>query len=135
MLGSACDARVSEKSPVCDRPAGAVTKSTCGGGNLSNRSLPLLWVAGADTPNTTFEATDLTPQKPMRVALLLQWRDRGYLRPPYGLVDDEELLRTGRSTFLGTDGRTLLAHRDDLLLLLQAASDTASEPPLAVSAS
>ena len=58
------------------------------------------------------------PQR--RVALLLNWRNKGFARPHYGLVDDEELLRTGKSIFLSTDGRLLSATRDDLLLLQDA---------------
>ena len=73
-------------------------------------------------------------RKPMRVALLLQWRSRGYSRPSYGLVDDEELLRTGQSIFLGTDGRELPATRDDLLLLQQATDEVVVSPALAISA-
>jgi hypothetical protein len=53
----------------------------------------------------------------LRMALLLNWRNKGYARPHYGLVDDEELLRTGKSLFLSTDGQRLPATRDDLLLL------------------
>jgi hypothetical protein len=66
--------------------------------------------------------------KPLRMALLLSWRDKGFTRPRYGLVDDEELLRTGRSSFLCTDGQSLLATRNDLLLL-QEATDEHSKPP------
>ena len=66
-----------------------------------------------------------TTQKQLRMALLLNWRDRGYSRPRYGLVDDEELLRVGRSTFLSTDGQQLFARRDDLLLLQNVTSDVA----------
>ena len=61
----------------------------------------------------------------MRVALLLAWRSKGFARPRYGLVDDEELLRTGRSAFLTTDGQRLSATPHDLLLLQPAASDAA----------
>ena len=64
-------------------------------------------------------------QKQLRVALLLNWRSKGYSRPHYGLVDDEELLRTGKSTFLSTDGKQLVATRADLLLLQQAANSVA----------
>ena len=64
-------------------------------------------------------------QKQLRVALLLNWRSKGYSRPHYGLVDDEELLRTGKSTFLSTDGKQLSATRADLLLLQQAANSVA----------
>lgn len=63
-------------------------------------------------------AQAIQPQR--RVALLLNWRSKGYARPHYGLVDDEELLRTGRAIFLSTDGRLLLATRGDLLLLQEA---------------
>lgn len=55
-----------------------------------------------------------------RVALLLNWRMRGYFKPPYGLVDDEELLRTGSATFLSGDGRQVVAQRNELLLLFDA---------------
>jgi hypothetical protein len=55
--------------------------------------------------------------KPMRMALLLNGRDKGYARPKYGLVDDEILLRKGVATFLATDGQHLEAQRDDLVLL------------------
>ena len=51
------------------------------------------------------------------MALLLNWRNRGYSRPHYGLVNDEELLRTGRSTFLSADGKQISVRRGDLLLL------------------
>lgn len=57
------------------------------------------------------------------MALLLAWRSKGFTRPRYGLVDDEELLRTGRSTFLSTDGQWLSTTLQDLLLLQPAASD------------
>ncbi len=63
-------------------------------------------------------------RKPMRMALLLNWRSKGYFRPHYGLVDDEELLRTGISTFLSTDGRHLPATSHELLLLQEATPDT-----------
>ena len=70
----------------------------------------------------------------MRVALLLQWRNRGYSRPSYGLVDDEELLRTGRAIFLGTDGQQLPTTRDDLLLLQLATDEVVatSSPAMSV---
>jgi len=61
--------------------------------------------------------------RPMRMALLLAWRSKGFTRPRYGLVDDEELLRTGRSSFLMTDGERLHATPQDLLLLHSAESD------------
>jgi len=61
--------------------------------------------------------------KPMRMALLLTWSKQGYTRPHYGLVDGEELTLTGRSTFVSTDGRHVLATRKDLLLLQPASSD------------
>ncbi len=64
-----------------------------------------------------------TITKPMRVALLLAWRSKGFTRPRYGLVDDEELLRTGRSTFLSTDGQQLSTTLQELLLLQPASSD------------
>jgi hypothetical protein len=60
-------------------------------------------------------------QKPRRMALLIQWRDKGYTRPCYGIVDDDELFLTGSSTFLGTDGKQLIATPNDLLLLDMAA--------------
>lgn len=66
------------------------------------------------------------PQR--RVALLLNWRSKGYARPHYGLVDDEELLRTGRAIFLSTDGRLLSATRDDLLLLQEAVGAVVDSP-------
>ena len=66
-----------------------------------------------------------TVQKELRVALLLNWRGKGCSRPYYGLVDDEELLRTGKSIFLSTDGRQLLATCADLLLLQHFAGDFA----------
>lgn len=53
----------------------------------------------------------------MRMALLLHWRSRGYLRPRYGLVDDEELLRLGTAAFNTRDGESLLVTRQELLLL------------------
>jgi len=74
-------------------------------------------------------------QKELRMALLLNWRNRGYSRPHYGLVDDEELLRTGRSTFLSADGKQMSARRDDLLLLEHVTSTGAVARSKAVSAS
>ncbi|MBL8513716.1 MAG: hypothetical protein JNJ55_06965 [Betaproteobacteria bacterium] len=56
-------------------------------------------------------------QKPLRMALLLDWRGRGYAKPKYGLIDDELLLRKGVAPFLATDGQQLLARKDDLVLL------------------
>ena len=70
-----------------------------------------------------------TIQKERRVALLLNWRGKGYARPHYGLVDDEELFRTGKSTFLSTDGRQLSATRAELLLLQYVAGDVAETCP------
>lgn len=70
-------------------------------------------------------------QKQLRVALLLNWRSKGYSRPHYGLVDDEELSRTGKSTFLSTDGKQLSATRADLLLLQQAANNVVTATPRA----
>ena len=66
-------------------------------------------------------------QQPMRMALLLAWRSKGYTRPHYGLVDDEELLRTGRAIFLSTDGQQLAATRHDLLLLQPSAPAAETE--------
>ena len=66
------------------------------------------------------------PQR--RVALFLNWCGKGYARPHYGLVDDEELLRTGRAIFLSTDGRLLSATRDDLLLLQEAVGAVVDSP-------
>ena len=65
-------------------------------------------------------------QKELRVALLLNWRSKGCGRPHYGLIDDEELLRTGVTTFLSADGRQLRAGRSDLLLLQEASPDVVS---------
>lgn len=67
--------------------------------------------------------TASTAQKQLRVALLLNWRGKGYSRPHYGLVDDEELLRKGETTFLSTDGRQLTATPTELLLLQDVVSD------------
>lgn len=69
-----------------------------------------------------------TKQKELRVALLLNWRSKGYARPHYGLVNDEELLRTGTSTFLSADGRQLAATRADLLLLQHVENDVTATP-------
>lgn len=71
-----------------------------------------------------------TVPKQQRVALLLNWRSNGYARPHYGLVDDEELLRTGKSIFLSADGQRLPATRNDLLLLEQGPSEVAAVPIL-----
>lgn len=71
-----------------------------------------------------------THQPQRRVALLLNWRSKGYARPHYGLVDDEELLRTGRSIFLSADGQRLSATRNDLLLLEQGPGEVAAVPIL-----
>ena len=83
-----------------------------------------------ESPRATMtpkSSTKSTMQKPLRVALLLAWRDKGFSRPRYGQVDDEELLRTGRSNFLCTDGRTLLVTRNDLLLLQRASDDHSTD--------
>ena len=73
-----------------------------------------------------------TVQKELRVALLLNWRDKGCSRPYYGLVDDEELSRTGKSIFLSTDGRRLPVMRADLLLLQHVAGDGSVAPSAAM---
>jgi hypothetical protein len=67
-------------------------------------------------------------RKPMRLALLLEWRSRGFTRPRYGLVDDDELLLTGKSIFLSTDGQSLPVIRRELLLLQPASNESAREP-------
>lgn len=59
--------------------------------------------------------------KPMRMALFLPWRSRGFQRPHYGLVDDEELLLRGSALFVTCDGHHLRATRQELLLLEQVA--------------
>jgi hypothetical protein len=51
------------------------------------------------------------------MALLLHWRSRGFLRPRYGLVDDEELLRVGSTALVCGDGQRLAVTRQELLLL------------------
>lgn len=84
-------------------------------------------------PRTDMTMTP-TIQKELRVALLLSWRGKGYSRPHYGLVDDEELLRTGKSTFLSTDGRQLPATRADLLLLQYVAGEVVDVCPTAMCA-
>lgn len=71
-----------------------------------------------------------TTQKPLRMALLLAWRSKGFARPRYGLVDDEELLRTGKANFLCTDGRMLLAMRNELLLLQPVSDEFATTQKL-----
>lgn len=53
----------------------------------------------------------------MRMALLLHWRSLGYLRPRYGLVDDEELFRVGTAALVCGDGEKLAVTRQELLLL------------------
>jgi hypothetical protein len=68
-------------------------------------------------------ADKLKIKPPMRMALLLAWRSKGYSRPHYGLVDDEKLLRTGTADFLSTDGQLLPATLHDLLLLQPAGPD------------
>ncbi len=45
------------------------------------------------------------------------WRSRGFPRPRYGLVDDEELLRLGSATFITGDGQRLVVTRQELLML------------------
>lgn len=67
-------------------------------------------------------------QKELRMALLLNWRNKGYARPHYGLIDDEELLRTGKSIFLSTDGRQLTATLADLMLLPNAVGKVGFAP-------
>ncbi len=67
--------------------------------------------------------TSPATQTVLRMALLLNWRERGYARPHYGLVNDEELLRTGTAMFLTADGKQVMARRKDLLLLQHGTSD------------
>jgi len=55
--------------------------------------------------------------KPMKMALLLAWRHRGFMRPRYGLVDNDELLQRGSTTFITCDGHRLQATRQELLLI------------------
>lgn len=76
-----------------------------------------------------------TTQKELRVALLLNWRRKGYSRPHYGLVDDEELLRTGMSIFQSADGQLVPATRADLLLLQHVGNNFAAAPQAAILAS
>jgi hypothetical protein len=66
-----------------------------------------------------------TMNKPLRMALMVAWRSKGLSRPRYGLVDDEELMRTGKANFLCTDGQQMPATLHDLLLLPPAALDVA----------
>jgi hypothetical protein len=68
--------------------------------------------------------------KPMRMALLLDWRGKGYGMPKYGLVDDEVLMRKGSAPFIATDGQRLTARRDDLLLLEAASTPAAATPEM-----
>lgn len=64
-----------------------------------------------------------TPKPPhLKIALLLAWRSKGFSRPRYGLVNEEELQRTGRSTFHTPDGHQLRTTVKELLLL-QAQAD------------
>jgi hypothetical protein len=55
--------------------------------------------------------------KPMKMALLLPWRNRGFLRPRYGLVDDDELSQRGSTMFITCDGLRLRATRQELMLI------------------
>ena len=55
--------------------------------------------------------------KPMKMALLLPWRNRGFVRPRYGLVDGDELLQRGATTFITCDGHRLRATQQELLLI------------------
>lgn len=80
-----------------------------------------------------FMSAKHTPQKPLRIALLLAWRNKGYSQPRYGLVDDEELLLTGRASFLGTDGLRVAVIPGDLLLLQQPTPAAMPETTDAVS--
>jgi hypothetical protein len=69
-------------------------------------------------------------RKPMRMALLLNWRGKGYARPKYGLVDDELLLRKGSAPFIATDGQRLTALRSDLVLLKPVPAPAAATPEM-----
>lgn len=68
--------------------------------------------------------------KPMRMALLLDWRGKGYAMPKYGLVDDELLLRKGSAPFITTDGQRLIARRNDLVLLEAVSAPAAATPEM-----
>jgi hypothetical protein len=64
----------------------------------------------------------------MKMALLFERCDDDTSRPRYGLIDDEELLRHGRSIFLCTDGRRLIAGSNDVVLLQLKHAEMASSP-------
>jgi hypothetical protein len=68
--------------------------------------------------------------KPMRMALLLDWRGKGYAMPKYGLVDDALLLRKGSAPFIATDGQRLTARRDDLVMLETVPAPQAATPEM-----
>ncbi len=53
----------------------------------------------------------------MKMALLLPWRSRGFIRPRYGLVDDVELSDRGSTMFITCDGHRLRATQQELLLI------------------
>ncbi|MEP7155674.1 MAG: hypothetical protein ABI905_07855 [Betaproteobacteria bacterium] len=78
-----------------------------------------------DSPGAITRNTRAPAQPHLKIALLLAWRSKGFSRPRYGLVNDEELQRTGRSIFLTPDGHQLRTTLTDLLLL-QSPIDTDS---------
>lgn len=84
---------------------------------LMQYSMPIYFGANGHSNARINMTTAQSIQPQRRMALLLNWRNNGFARPHYGLVDDEELLRTGRALFLSTDGRLLPVTRNDLLLL------------------
>ena len=73
-----------------------------------------------------------TERKAMRMAFLLDWRNKGFSRPRYGLIDDEELLRVGTTMLLMTNGERVVTRRQELLLLEHVTEE--SFPESAISA-
>ena len=71
-------------------------------------------------------------RKAMRMAFLLDWRNKGFSRPRYGLIDDEELLRTGTTMLYMTNGERVVTRRQEILLLEHVKEE--SLPESAISA-
>ncbi len=65
----------------------------------------------------------MAARPPMKMALMFERCGSDSSRVRYGLIDEAELNEMGRSTFLCTDGRRLVATCKDVVLLRAAATD------------
>ena len=68
-----------------------------------------------------------TERKAMRMAFLLDSRNKEFSRPRYGLIDDEELLRVGTTMLYMTNGERVVTRRQEILLLEHVTDESLPE--------